>query len=93
MSDCCVKSVPQSDSSYETFDQPVMDWMARLTAGLNRSIPSTNQTMGEDWSESFWKKPPKKKPIRVRRFVRFVAISLADSVLITNGRIKPALGR
>jgi hypothetical protein len=47
MSDCCLKSVPQSDSSYETFDQPVMDWMARLTAGLNRSIPNTNQTMGD----------------------------------------------
>jgi len=47
MSDCCVKSVPQSDSSYETFNQPVMDWIARLTAGLNRSIPSTNQTMGD----------------------------------------------
>ncbi len=47
MSDCCVKSVPQSDSSYETFGQPVMDWMARLTAGLNRSIPNPNQTMGD----------------------------------------------
>jgi hypothetical protein len=47
MSDCCVKSVPQSDSSYETFGQPVMDWMARLTAGLNRSIPNINQTMGD----------------------------------------------
>src|SRR6185437_12484456 len=47
MIDCCVKSVPQSDSSYETFDPPVVDWMARLTAGLNRSIPNTNQTMGD----------------------------------------------
>ena len=47
MSDCCLKSVPQSDSSYETFDQPVLDWKARLTAGLNRSIPNTNQTMGD----------------------------------------------
>jgi len=47
MSDCCVKSVPQSDSSYETFNQPVMDWIGRLTAGLNRSIPNTNQTMGD----------------------------------------------
>ncbi len=24
-----------------------MDWIARLTAGLNRSIPNTNQTMGD----------------------------------------------
>ncbi len=47
MSDCCLKSVPQSDSSYETFDQPVLDWMERLTAGLNRIIPTTNQTMGD----------------------------------------------
>jgi hypothetical protein len=46
MSDCCVQSVPP-DSSYETFDQPVVDWMARLTAGLNRSIPNPNQTMGD----------------------------------------------
>jgi hypothetical protein len=47
MSDCCLKSVPQSDSSYEVFGQPVKDWMARLSAGLNRSIPNTNQTMGD----------------------------------------------
>ena len=46
MNNCCVQSVPP-DSSYQTFDQPVMDWMARLTAGLNRSIPNTNQTMGD----------------------------------------------
>jgi hypothetical protein len=46
MSNCCVQSVPP-DSSYETLDQPVLDWMARLTAGLNRSIPNTNQTMGD----------------------------------------------
>ena len=47
MESCCLKSVPQSDSSYETFGQPVLDWVARLTAGLNRSIPNTNQTMGD----------------------------------------------
>ena len=46
MSNCCVPSVPP-DSSYKTFGQPVMDWMARLSAGLNRSIPNTNQTMGD----------------------------------------------
>jgi len=41
-----MQSVPP-DSSYETFGQPVLDWKARLTAGLNRSIPTTNQTMGD----------------------------------------------
>jgi hypothetical protein len=46
MNNCCVQSVPP-DSSYQTFDQPVLDWMARLTAGLNRTIPNTNQTMGD----------------------------------------------
>src|SRR5580765_2035704 len=46
MSNCCVQTVPP-DSSYETFDQPVLDWMARLTAGLNRSILNKNQTMGD----------------------------------------------
>src|SRR6266404_1502496 len=46
MSNCCVPSVPP-DSSYATFGQPVTDWMARLSAGLNRGIQSTNQTMGD----------------------------------------------
>jgi hypothetical protein len=47
MSNCCLKSVPQSDSGYKAFGQPARDWMARLTAGLNRSIEGTNQTMGD----------------------------------------------
>ena len=46
MSSCCVQSVPP-DSSYETFGQPVRDWQARLTAGLNRSIQTKSQTMGD----------------------------------------------
>lgn len=46
MNNCWVPSVPP-DSSYETFSQPVLDWVARLTAGLNRSIPNTNQTLGD----------------------------------------------
>jgi len=46
MNNCCVDSVPP-DSSYEAFGQPVLDWRARLTAGLNRSIPNPNQTMGD----------------------------------------------
>lgn len=44
--DCCLPSVPRH-SSYETFGQPVLDWVARLTAGLNRSIPEVKQTMGD----------------------------------------------
>jgi hypothetical protein len=46
MSNCCVQTVPP-DSSYKTFGQPVEDWMARLTAGLNRTIHNSNQTMGD----------------------------------------------
>jgi hypothetical protein len=47
MSNCCLKSVPQPDSSFETMVHPVADWMARLTAGLNRSIQTINQTLGD----------------------------------------------
>ena len=46
MSNCCLKSVPQSDSSYETFAWPVTDWQARLTAGLNQSIRASDETLG-----------------------------------------------
>jgi len=46
MNNCCVKSVPQSDSSYETFAGPVADWQARLTAGLNQSVQASDQTLG-----------------------------------------------
>lgn len=46
MSNCCVQTVPP-DSSYKAFKEPVADWMKRLTAGLNRSIETTNQTMGD----------------------------------------------
>ena len=46
MNNCCVLTVPPG-SSFQTFGQPVLDWVARLTAGLNRSIPNTNQTMGD----------------------------------------------
>jgi hypothetical protein len=46
MNDCCVKSVPQSDSSFETFAGPVADWQARLTAGLNQSIRASEQNLG-----------------------------------------------
>jgi Uncharacterised protein family (UPF0236). len=46
MSNCCLKSVPQSDSSFETFAGPVADWTARLTAGLARSVQASDQTLG-----------------------------------------------
>lgn len=46
MNNCCVKSVPHSDSSYETFDRPVADWQARLTAGLDQSVQASDQTLG-----------------------------------------------
>ena len=46
MSNCCASSVPQSDSSYETFARPVADWTARLTAGLTRSVRAGDQTLG-----------------------------------------------
>src|SRR5215216_258287 len=46
MNNCCLKSVPQSDSSYETFAGPVADWTARLTAGLARSVRASDQTLG-----------------------------------------------
>lgn len=47
MSNCCLKSVPQSDSSFEAFAGPVSDWAARLTAGLMRSVRASDQTMGD----------------------------------------------
>jgi hypothetical protein len=46
MNDCWLESVPQSDSSYETFARPVADWQARLTAGLNQSVQASDQTLG-----------------------------------------------
>ena len=46
MSNCCLKWVPQSDSSYETFSRSVSDWQRRLTAGLNESVQASDQTLG-----------------------------------------------
>jgi hypothetical protein len=46
MSNCCVKSVPQTDGSFETFARPVADWQARLTAGLSRSLEASDQNLG-----------------------------------------------
>jgi len=46
MNNCCVKSVPQSDSSFETFARPVADGQVRLTAGLSRSVQASDQNLG-----------------------------------------------
>jgi hypothetical protein len=46
MCNCCVSTVPQSDSSFETFAGLVADWQARLTAGLHRSVQASDQTLG-----------------------------------------------
>jgi len=43
---CCVKSVPQSDSSFKVFPQALAVWQERLTAGLHRSLQASDQTMG-----------------------------------------------
>jgi len=50
MSNCCLKWVPQSDSSLETFARPVADWQARLRAGLSRSVHASDQNLGH-WEE------------------------------------------
>ncbi len=48
MKDCCVQPVPQSDlDSYETFAGPMVEWQARLTAGLEQSIRASDQTLGD----------------------------------------------
>ena len=47
MKDCCLKSVPQSDSSYKTFGQTVVEWQERLTAGLDQSIRASSETLGD----------------------------------------------
>ena len=45
MNNCCVETVPP-DSSFKALQPAVMDWQARLTAGLNRSIRASDQTLG-----------------------------------------------
>lgn len=43
---CCARSVPHPDSSFETFPKAVAAWQERLQAGLSRSIKASDQTMG-----------------------------------------------
>ena len=55
MNNCCLKSVPQSDSSFETFARPVADWQARLTAGLTRSLEASDQNLGHKGVSPEWR--------------------------------------
>jgi hypothetical protein len=43
---CCAKSVPQSDSSFKALPKAVAAWQQRLEAGLSRSIQASDQTLG-----------------------------------------------
>jgi hypothetical protein len=45
MSSCCIETVPP-DSSFKALQQPVLEWQARLTAGLSRSMRASDQTLG-----------------------------------------------
>src|SRR6266851_5476099 len=45
MNNCC-DMVPHPGSSFEALREPVLDWQARLTAGLNRSIQASDETLG-----------------------------------------------
>src|SRR5438046_10760166 len=45
MSSCCIETVPP-DSSFKTLPQALLDWQARLTAGLDRAIKASDQTLG-----------------------------------------------
>lgn len=47
MESCCLNSVPQFDSSYETFAEAVAEWQGRLAAGLDQSIRASNETLGD----------------------------------------------
>jgi hypothetical protein len=46
MNNCCAKTVPHADSSFETFAVLVADWQARLTAGLSRSVRASDENLG-----------------------------------------------
>jgi len=72
MSNCCLKAVPHSDSSFETLAGPVAEWTARLMAGLTRSVQGSDENLGHleeeilhqtrGWSVGFWKKRRRRKP-------------------------------
>jgi len=50
MSSCCIETVPP-DSSFKALQPAVLDWQARLTAGLNRSLRASDQTLGPSEEE------------------------------------------
>jgi hypothetical protein len=43
---CCVPAAPHTHGSFEAMQGPVLDWQARLTAGLDRIIKASDQTLG-----------------------------------------------
>lgn len=43
---CCVPAAPHTHGGFEAMRKPVLDWQARLTAGLNRVIKASDQTLG-----------------------------------------------
>src|SRR5438034_10348629 len=43
---CCVPAAPHTHGSFEAMQRPVVDWRARLTAGLDRIIKASDQTLG-----------------------------------------------
>ncbi len=104
MSNCSRVALVPPDSSYETFGQPVKDWMARLDGRFEPEVPNIKQTMGDLEREIVQQTQglecklleearPKRRPTRVRRYARLVATSSAGSVMATSGRIKPGLDR
>ncbi len=47
MSNCCLTTVPQSDSRFEALSDQLEGWAARLTVGLSRSIQASDQSLGD----------------------------------------------
>src|SRR5437016_1583750 len=43
---CCVPAAPHTHGSFEAMQRPVLDWQARLTAGLDRIIKASDQSLG-----------------------------------------------
>src|SRR5258705_11637907 len=43
---CCVPAAPHTHGSFDAMQRPVLDWQARLTAGLDRVIKASDQTLG-----------------------------------------------
>ena len=103
MKSCCIEEVPHPDSSFETFARPVADWTVRLTAGLARSVRASDQTLGDMEEEilrqtqgleyKLLEEAAQKRPIRVRRFVRYVGTSSAAALMAINALTIPDSGQ